>query len=85
MVDLNSLIDPHSGWYLSTATAINNSGQITGFGYLNPPNIHAFLLTPVPEPPTFALAALGAATLYLVRRAQAQQKAPQALHQQGWY
>jgi len=32
--------------------------------------------TPVPEPSTFALAALGAATLYLARRAQAQQKAP---------
>jgi len=30
----------------------------------------------VPEPSTLALAALGAATLYLARRAQAQQKAP---------
>jgi probable HAF family extracellular repeat protein len=32
VVDLNSLIDPASGWSLQTATAINNRGMIVGIG-----------------------------------------------------
>lgn len=34
------------------ATAINDSGQIVGYGWLSDefPTIHAFLMTPVPEP-----------------------------------
>jgi len=44
--DLNSLIPPNSGWFLSTANAINNAGQITGQGTINGES-HAFLLTPV--------------------------------------
>ncbi|MGA2696202.1 MAG: hypothetical protein ABSE92_09070 [Terriglobales bacterium] len=32
-------------WTLSTAYAINNSGQITGYGTINGEN-HAYLLTP---------------------------------------
>ena len=58
MVDLNTLIDPLSGWELSAATAINDAGQITGYGVIGGQN-HAFLLTPVPEPTTLALLALG--------------------------
>ena len=36
MTDLNSLIDPNSGWVLEDAVAINNSGQIAGYGSLSP-------------------------------------------------
>lgn len=35
MVDLNSLIDPDSGWNLKFASDINDKGQITGSGTLN--------------------------------------------------
>ncbi len=46
MKDLNSLIPASSGWVLINANAINNLGQITGYGLINGRN-HAFLLTPV--------------------------------------
>jgi probable HAF family extracellular repeat protein len=44
--DLNDLIPANSGWFLSTANAINASGQITGQGTISGQQ-HAFLLTPV--------------------------------------
>jgi probable HAF family extracellular repeat protein len=44
--DLNSLIPKNSGWTLINANAINNVGQITGYGSKNGHN-HAFVLTPV--------------------------------------
>ena len=46
MLDLNSLIPSNSGWTLINANAINNVGQITGYGSRNGHN-HAFVLTPV--------------------------------------
>ena len=58
MTDLNTLIDPTSGWVLQTAQAINDSGQITGYGIIGG-QTHAFLLTPIPEPSSVVLAALG--------------------------
>jgi probable HAF family extracellular repeat protein len=63
MVDLNSLIDPQSGWELQEARGINDIGQIAGTGLLNGEQ-RAFLLTPVPEPTSSVLFAL--ATLSLV-------------------
>lgn len=57
MVDLNTLIDPTSGWYLRKANAINYAGQIVGLGTIDGQS-HAFLMTPVPEPTTFTLAIL---------------------------
>ena len=48
MVDLNSLIDPRSGWELTNGIAINDAGQITGFGTIGG-ETHAFLLTSVPH------------------------------------
>jgi probable HAF family extracellular repeat protein len=49
MVDLNTLIDPLSGWQLSDAADINSAGQITGQGLING-EYHAYLLTPIPLP-----------------------------------
>jgi len=44
-IDLNTLIPSNSGWTLTSATAINNSGQIAGNGRING-EIHAFRLDP---------------------------------------
>ena len=56
ITDLNNLVDDRAGIELSEARAINNRGQIVGYGSLNGES-HAFLLTPkssgsksVPEP-----------------------------------
>jgi probable HAF family extracellular repeat protein len=46
MVDLNTLIDPLSGWELLDASDINDAGQITGQGLIND-EYHAYLLTPI--------------------------------------
>jgi probable HAF family extracellular repeat protein len=49
MTDLNSLIPSGTGWVLSEADAINNNGQIVGWGFLNG-KMHAFLVTPGTSP-----------------------------------
>ena len=64
MLDLTSLV---SGWVIETAKGINDAGQITGLGVRNGES-HAVLLTPVPEPSTFAHLILGAAIASLRRR-----------------
>jgi probable HAF family extracellular repeat protein len=64
IVDLNTLIDPNSGWILMTARAINDSGWIVGYGALNGEG-RAFAMQ-VPEPT--ALAMLGLGGLALIRR-----------------
>lgn len=46
MTNLDTLIDPTSGWSLTEANAINNRGQIVGYGSING-QTHAFLATPV--------------------------------------
>ena len=43
--DLNTVIPANSGWELTSATAINNKGQICGTGSFKGAS-HAFLLTP---------------------------------------
>jgi probable HAF family extracellular repeat protein len=48
MLDLNTQIPSNSGWTLNSASRINNTGQITGYGTIGG-EIHAFLLTPVPN------------------------------------
>jgi probable HAF family extracellular repeat protein len=52
MVDLNTLIDPLSGWELLDASAINDAGQITGQGLIDG-EYHAYLLTPIQMPGDF--------------------------------
>ncbi|HXQ71604.1 MAG TPA: DUF3466 family protein [Pyrinomonadaceae bacterium] len=46
MQDLNKLIPADSGWLLTEAKGINESGQIVGYGFLEGER-RAFLLTPV--------------------------------------
>lgn len=46
--NLNDLIDPASGWTLVWANAINDSGQIVGWGINPSGQTHAFLLNPLP-------------------------------------
>jgi probable HAF family extracellular repeat protein len=62
LFDLNSMISPESHWYLFEAAAINNRGQIVGYGTHGSGDFHAFLLTPVsaPEPGSLTLLSLGA-------------------------
>ena len=63
MVDLNTLIDPNLQITLLSATGINDNGQIVANS-----NNHAYLLTPVPEPGTWAL--LGAGLLLVAALAR---------------
>jgi probable HAF family extracellular repeat protein len=67
-VDLNTRIDPASGWILSHARGINDAGMITGMGMRNGV-AHGYLLTPVPEPiAALALVEAMAMTVKLRRR-----------------
>jgi len=71
MTDLNSLIDSASDWTLVQANAINDSGQIVGFGINPSGQTDAFLLTlvtpqiagTIPEPSTLVLFGIGAVSL----------------------
>jgi probable HAF family extracellular repeat protein len=47
MRDLTKLIDPASGWALSTARGINAAGQICGYSSYNHDG-RAYRLTPTP-------------------------------------
>jgi probable HAF family extracellular repeat protein len=48
LVDLNTLLEPGSGWVLVSANAVNDAGQIAGEGLFgDDPEPRAFLLTPV--------------------------------------
>jgi probable HAF family extracellular repeat protein len=46
MQDLNKLIPADTGWLLTEAKGINESGQIVGYGFIKGER-HAFLLTPL--------------------------------------
>lgn len=63
--DLNTLIDPNSGWVLQEARDINNDGWIVGYGTFMGVST-TYLAKPVPEPGTMVLVAGG--VLGLVRR-----------------
>jgi len=45
MTDLNTLIPANSGWYLQTASSVNDAREIVGWGLIGG-NVHAFLATP---------------------------------------
>jgi probable HAF family extracellular repeat protein len=71
MTNINTLLDNSAqGWNLIDAVGINNNGWIVGDAY-NPSHVlHAYLLTPVPEPNPLLLSAIGAAMvlIYIRRR-----------------
>jgi len=58
MTDLNALVDPALGWEILKGTAINDHGQIVGWGIING-HTHAYLMTPVPETNSLLLAGFG--------------------------
>ena len=62
MYDLNNLIDPALGITLEGAAGINDKGQIVANNF----DSHAYLLTRVPEPSTWAL--LGLSGLILLTK-----------------
>ena len=74
MTDLNSLIAPGSGFTLTEAKSISDTGYISGIGTNSLGETHAFLLAPksVPEASTTAsfglLIVLGLGSLVVARR-----------------
>ena len=66
MVDLNTLIDPSSGWVLRTAWAINDNGEIAGLGRFN--GVDAGYVLSVPEPAGATAALVSAAVVAAGRR-----------------
>lgn len=73
LIDLNSLLPPDSGWVLTTATGINDRGQIIGTGMFNGQGNYGFLLdtdfstaaTATPEPASWILLAGGIVVFFL--------------------
>jgi MYXO-CTERM domain-containing protein len=77
LIDLNTLLEPGSGYTLLTANDINDHGQITGLAYTPEGLYHPYILsmTPVPEASTYgvvAAALLGLAVLVRRRKSQAE-------------
>ena len=73
MRDLKSLVDSSAnGWSLGRPMSINNAGQIVGVGLDRSGFNEAFLLTPLPEPSTLILLAIGglAVALAVLRRSR---------------
>lgn len=73
MYDLNAFLEPQlvqDGWALFSASSINDQGQIIGFAFNHATNASGtFLLTPIPEPETYALLMAGLAGIgYTARK-----------------
>lgn len=68
MKDLNTLIDPSSGWTLTSANDINTLGQIVGTGTNSYGQTHAYLLMPTPEPSSLALLGMSGVLIFWRRR-----------------
>lgn len=70
VVQLETLIAPGSGWDLQVASAINDAGQIVGWGKFNGAP-RPFLMTPVPEPLGFgSLGAFSVLATLLMQRSR---------------
>ena len=73
VIDLNSFLDASTvsaGWVLTWARGINDKGWIVGNVHNSISDVnHAFLLTPVPEPETYAMLLAGLGLLgFMARR-----------------
>jgi hypothetical protein len=84
-LDLNSLVDPSSGWVLREADAISDTGWIVGIGTFSdpgqPPYTRAFLLQ-VPEPNSL-LVTSAAALICMCRRAPSRRFAGRSPREQS--
>ena len=69
MTDLNTVSGiAGTGWNLAVATAINDAGQIVGYGN-NPLGAEsAFILTPVPEPEVYLMMGVGVCLAGVIAR-----------------
>jgi probable HAF family extracellular repeat protein len=80
VIDLNTYLDPaaaQAGWHLYSATAISDNGKIAGQGYnARTGEQLGFVLSPVPEPETWASLVSGLAALgwFGARRKRANQQ-----------
>ena len=63
LYNLNDLIPANSGWTLQAATAINDRGQIAGYGVING-QTHAFRLDPPMSPADLVLAEISLLTSF---------------------
>jgi hypothetical protein len=73
---LSSLIPAGTGWQLDYAFALNNAGDIVGYGELDG-QVRGFLMTPVPEPATLVLGILGMLCATCLRKPALHQRAEQ--------
>jgi probable HAF family extracellular repeat protein len=64
--DINILISPDSNWYLSSAIAVNNLGQIVGEGYYNGEK-RIYMVSMVPEPTNSVMLIAGLGLIGLVQ------------------
>lgn len=64
--DLNSLIDPKSGWLLNSASGISDDGRIVGVGRSADGELSYYLLTPRPVPEPTTLATLGLSMIAVI-------------------
>jgi hypothetical protein len=83
ILDLNSLIDPASGWTLIDAQAINERGQIAALARNAAGEMRAVLLAPVPEPAVWATMLGGLALVGLAARRRAQRGGREAIMRGG--
>lgn len=65
MVDFNTAVVGASGWQVQRARSINDLGQVVANAMNADGQIHAVLLSPVPEPATWALWLCGVGSLGL--------------------
>jgi probable HAF family extracellular repeat protein len=73
LIDLNTLIDPKSGWVITDASGINDAQQIAatacrGVGLDDCRAVRLDLLAPVPEPENWAMLTLGLGLVGLLKR-----------------
>ena len=61
-----------TGWILKNATAVNDLGQIVGYGTNPQGETHAFMLTPVPEPEVYLMMGVGVCLAGVIARRRKQ-------------